>query len=126
MRSRCRRLPLVPSRCAIDAHGLTDKLEQEVDNQIERPTRHHRDNSQTHQHRNWQAYSIASMSDICNSMNGMTYPIATHNIIDVLTVSSSVGSDTCAEAEFVIRDEGGPFVVLETFAKGITIDETTN
>ena len=56
----------------------------------------------------------------------MAYPVATHKIVNVLTVLSGVGSSTCAEAEFVVSHEGRPFVVLETIAKGITIDETAD
>ena len=35
-------------------------------------------------------------------------------------------SDASTEAEFVIRDEAGPFMILETLTEAVAIDETTD
>jgi len=55
-----------------------------------------------------------------------TYPEATHDIINVLAVPGSVGANTGTETELFVGDEGSPFVVLESIAKCVTVDETTN
>jgi len=57
---------------------------------------------------------------------GRHIPEATHNIVDMLAVLSGIGTSARAEAEFRVRNEGSPFVVLEAGAKGIPIDKTTN
>jgi len=57
---------------------------------------------------------------------GRHIPEATHNVVDVLAILSSVGTCACAEAEFSVGDERSPFVVLEAGAKCIPVDETTN
>jgi len=38
----------------------------------------------------------------------------------------STSSDTSTEAEFLVRDKAGPFMVLETWAEAVAVDKTTN
>ena len=35
-------------------------------------------------------------------------------------------SNASTEAEFVVRDEAGPFMILETLTEAVAVDETTN
>jgi len=53
-------------------------------------------------------------------------PIAPQKIINMLTVPSSISSDTSSKAEFGIGDERSPFVVLEVCAEGISVDEAAD
>ena len=55
-----------------------------------------------------------------------THPVAPHDIIDVVAVDGSQGTDARTEAEFVVRDEAGPLVVLDTVAKAVAVHKTSN
>ena len=54
------------------------------------------------------------------------YPEATHDIVDVVAKARGTSPNAGTETEFVVGDEAGPFMVLETLAEGVAIDETTN
>jgi hypothetical protein len=54
------------------------------------------------------------------------YPIAAHDIIDVIAKLSGTGAYTSADAEFGIGEEARPFVVLNTGAKGVSVKKATN
>jgi hypothetical protein len=43
-----------------------------------------------------------------------TYPVATHEIVDVVAKARGTSADASTEAEFTVRDEAGPFMILET------------
>lgn len=53
-------------------------------------------------------------------------PGATHDIVDVLAKSRSVGSNAGTEAKLIVGDEVGPFMVLEVGTEATSIDETTD
>jgi hypothetical protein len=55
-----------------------------------------------------------------------TYPVAPHDVVDVVAVYGSVGANARTEAELIVRDEAGPFVVLDTAAKGVAVHEASN
>jgi len=44
----------------------------------------------------------------------------------VIAKARSTSSDASTEAEFVVRDETGPFMILETLTEAVTVDETTD
>ena len=55
-----------------------------------------------------------------------TDPVATHDVVDVIAKARSTRSDASTETEFVVRDEAGPFVILETRTEAVAVDETAN
>jgi len=57
---------------------------------------------------------------------GRDVPVAAHDIVDVVAKLRGTSSNAGKEAEFVVRDEAGPLMVLETLTEAIAIDETTN
>lgn len=56
----------------------------------------------------------------------MTYPVATHDIVDVVAKLLSTRSEASTDAEFLFGDELGPLVVLHTSSEGIAVEEPTN
>jgi len=53
-------------------------------------------------------------------------PVATQQVVNVVAVLSSVRANASTEAEFGVRNEGGPFVVLKVGAESVSVDQTTN
>lgn len=54
------------------------------------------------------------------------YPIATHDIIDVIAKLSGTSAYTSADTELRIGKEARPFVVLKTGAKRVSIKKATD
>ena len=54
------------------------------------------------------------------------YPVATLEIVDMVAKARGTSSDTSTEAELLVRDKAGPFMILETWAEAVAIDKTTN
>lgn len=59
-------------------------------------------------------------------MRDYSYPVAAHDIVDVLATSTSGVTDASTEAELVVRDERSPLVVLQLVAEAVTEDQSTN
>ena len=56
----------------------------------------------------------------------ITYPPATHDVVDVVAQRLGLSTVASANAERVIRKEFSPFVVLKFISKGVAEDETAN
>lgn len=56
----------------------------------------------------------------------MTYPVAPHNVIDVVAVYSSTRADAYTKTEFNVRNEASPFVVLDAPAKSVTVHKASS
>ena len=54
------------------------------------------------------------------------YPVASHDIVNVVTQRRGFGADTSAETKLAVGDEGGPFVVLLACTEGIAVNQTAN
>ena len=54
------------------------------------------------------------------------YPVASHDIVNVVTQRRGFGADTSAETELAVGDEGGPFVVLLACTEGVAVNQTAN
>lgn len=52
--------------------------------------------------------------------------MTSHHIVDMLAVSSSIGTNACSYAEFIVGDELGPLMELLLVSKYISIDETAD
>jgi hypothetical protein len=44
----------------------------------------------------------------------------------VVAKARGTSSDASTEAEFLLRDKAGPFMILETLTEAVAVDETTN
>ena len=56
----------------------------------------------------------------------VTYPVASHDVVDVVAELLSTGTEACANAELLLGDKFGPFVVLHALAEGVAVEEATN
>jgi len=57
---------------------------------------------------------------------GRDVPVAAHDIVNVVAKLRGTSSNAGTEAEFVVRDEAGPFMVLETLTEAVAINEPTD
>ena len=55
-----------------------------------------------------------------------TDPVASHDIVNVVTQRRGFGADASAETELAVGDEGGPFVVLLACTEGVAINQTAD
>jgi hypothetical protein len=56
----------------------------------------------------------------------VTYPVASHDVVDVVAELLSTGTKARANAELLLGDKFGPFVVLHALAEGVAVEESTN
>src|SRR5437016_1875241 len=54
------------------------------------------------------------------------YPVATHEIIDVVAKARCTSSDAGTETEFAVRNKASPFIILKTWTEAVAVDESTN
>ena len=54
------------------------------------------------------------------------YPIASHDVVNVVTQGRGFGADASAETELAVGDEGSPFVVLLACTEGVAVNQTAN
>jgi hypothetical protein len=57
---------------------------------------------------------------------GGDVPVATHLVVDVVAVLGSITANASTDAEFSVRDERCPLVVLNTRAEGVTVEKSTS
>jgi hypothetical protein len=59
-------------------------------------------------------------------MNSNKHPAATHAVVDMVAEGRSTRTDAGANAEFLVREEAGPFMVLVVLAESISEQKTAN
>jgi len=68
----------------------------------------------------------STIFELASVVVGRDVPEAAHDIVDVVAKAGSTSPNAGTEAELVVRDEAGPFMVLETLTEAVAVDETTN
>jgi len=71
----------------------------------------------------WSAVTLFVLVAVVVSRN---IPVAAHFIVDVVAKLLGSCTDASANAEFTVRQESGPFVVLKGVSKAVSIEEATN
>lgn len=54
------------------------------------------------------------------------YPVAAHDVVNVVAKLGGTSTNTGTEAEFGVRYETCPFVVLSSATEAVSVDQTTN